>query len=118
MKALNITIGKAWLPVALSAGMVCMLSSMAVHSAEPEKINPSQQAGSAGGGSKELPMFEQVDKNGDHYITKDELKDYPKLLENFDKVDAGKDGKLEAHEYGNLFMQEKREDAGGSATTP
>jgi len=55
------------------------------------------------------PTFSQADINGDHYITKDELKNYPYLLQVFDKVDAGKDGKLEQHEYQNLEMETKRE---------
>lgn len=53
--------------------------------------------------------FQQVDKNGDHYVTKDELKDDPFLLKHFDTVDAGKDGKLEEHEYENLIMEKRRE---------
>jgi hypothetical protein len=56
-----------------------------------------------------LPTFAQSDKNGDHYVTKDELQDYPSLLGVFDKVDAGKDGKLEQHEFENLEMESKRE---------
>jgi hypothetical protein len=55
------------------------------------------------------PTFSQADINGDHYITKYELKNYPYLLQVFDKVDAGKDGKLEQHEYQNLEMETKRE---------
>jgi hypothetical protein len=42
-------------------------------------------------------------------VTKDELKNFPYLLQVFDKVDAGKDGKLEQHEYQNLKMETKRE---------
>ncbi|MDO9048702.1 MAG: hypothetical protein Q7U66_13350 [Methylobacter sp.] len=57
----------------------------------------------------EFPSFAQVDINGDHYITKDELQNFPELLQVFDKVDAGKDGKLEQHEYQNLEMETKRE---------
>jgi hypothetical protein len=56
-----------------------------------------------------FPTFAQADINGDHYITKDELKNYPDLLQVFDKVDAGKDGKLEQHEFENLEMETKRE---------
>jgi len=37
------------------------------------------------------------------------LKNFPYLLQVFDKVDAGKDGKLEQHEYQNLEMETKRE---------
>ncbi len=59
--------------------------------------------------SGEFPSFAQVDINGDHYITKDELQNFPELLQVFDKVDAGKDGKLEQHEYQNLEMETKRE---------
>jgi hypothetical protein len=58
---------------------------------------------------KRLPTFAQADMDGDHYITKDELKNFPYLLQVFDKVDAGKDGKLEQHEYQNLKMETKRE---------
>lgn len=58
---------------------------------------------------KKSPAFQQVDKNGDHYVTKDELKDDPFLLKHFDMVDAGKDGKLEEHEYENLIMEKRRE---------
>lgn len=55
------------------------------------------------------PTFQQADKNGDHYVSRDELRDYPVLLKRFDEVDAGKDGKLEEHEYGNLVMEKSRE---------
>jgi len=60
-------------------------------------------------GKGALPTFEQADVNGDHYITKEELKNFPYLLQVFDKVDAGEDGKLEQHEYQNLEMETKRE---------
>ena len=56
-----------------------------------------------------FPTFSQVDINGDHYLTKYEIKNFPYLLQVFDKVDAGKDGKLEQHEYQNLEMETKRE---------
>ena len=60
-------------------------------------------------GKGALPTFAQADVNGDHYVTKDELQNFPYLLQVFDKVDAGKDGKLEQHEYQNLEMETKRE---------
>jgi EF hand len=60
-------------------------------------------------GKGKLPLFAQADVNGDHYITKDELQNFPYLLQVFDKVDAGNDGKLEQHEYQNLEMETKRE---------
>ncbi len=60
-------------------------------------------------GKGALPTFAEADVNGDNYITKDELKNYPNLLQVFDKIDAGKDGKLEQHEYQNLEMETKRE---------
>lgn len=59
--------------------------------------------------SGDIPSFCQVDVNGDHYITKDELQNFPDLLKVFDKVDAGKDGRLEQHEFQNLEMETKRE---------
>jgi len=60
-------------------------------------------------GKGKLPFFYQADVNQDHFVTKDELKNYPYLLQVFDKVDAGNDGKLEQHEYQNLKMEMKRE---------
>ena len=60
-------------------------------------------------GKGKLPTFEQADINGDHYVTKSELKNFPYLLQVFDKVDAGHDGKLEQQEYQNLEMETKRE---------
>jgi hypothetical protein len=59
--------------------------------------------------SGDIPSFCQVDVNGDHYVTKDELQNFPELLRVFDKVDAGKDGRLEQHEFQNLEMETKRE---------
>lgn len=55
-----------------------------------------------------FPSFEQADVNNDHYLTKEELKNFPYLLKEFDMVDAGKDGKLEQHEYLNLEMETKK----------
>lgn len=60
-------------------------------------------------GKGKLPTFTEADKNGDHFVTKEELQNFPYMLQVFDKVDAGKDGKLEQHEYQNLEMETKRE---------
>lgn len=64
---------------------------------------------STGIAAGKVPDFAQVDANGDHYVTKDELQKFPDLLKLFDKVDAGKDGRLEQHEFQNLEMEAKRE---------
>lgn len=71
-----------------------------------QKIEPVSKPAD---GKGKLPAFAQADVNGDHYITKDELQNFPYLLQVFDKVDAGKDGKLEQHEFENLEMETKRE---------
>jgi len=70
------------------------------------KTEPVQKPTDGKGG---VPSFEQADINADHYITKNELKNFPYMLQVFDKVDAGEDGKLEQHEYENLIMETKRE---------
>jgi hypothetical protein len=62
-----------------------------------------------GGAVQQAPSFQQADKNGDHYVSKEELEGYPELLKRFDEVDAGKTGRLEEHEYGNLIMEKSRE---------
>ncbi|MDO8937681.1 MAG: EF-hand domain-containing protein [Methylicorpusculum sp.] len=69
----------------------------------------SNPAENAGDGKGKLPTFAEADTNGDHFVTKRELQNFPYLLQTFDKVDAGNDGKLEQHEYQNLEMETKRE---------
>jgi hypothetical protein len=79
---------------------------------DPTSGHPSAQTepvSKAADGTGLFPTFAEADSNSDHYITKEELKNYPDLLQVFDKVDAGKDGKLEQHEYQNLEMETKRE---------
>lgn len=60
-------------------------------------------------GKGKLPTFSEADKNRDHSINKYELQNFSYMLQVFDKVDAGKDGKLGQHEYQNLEMETKRE---------
>lgn len=74
-----------------------------------EVINKIEPVSKPTDGKGALPTFAQADVNSDHYITKEELKNFPFLLHVFDKVDAGKDGKLEQHEYQSLKMETKRE---------
>jgi hypothetical protein len=78
------------------------------HEQKPSPVGkPKRDTGEFPSG--DIPSFCQVDVNGDHYITKDELQNFPDLVRIFDKVDAGKDGRLEQHEYQNLEMEAKRE---------
>lgn len=72
------------------------------------QTSPSPSKKPADGKGK-LPTFAEADVNGDHYVTKAELQNFPYLLQTFDKVDAGNDGQLEQHEYQNLKMETKRE---------
>lgn len=75
------------------------------------KVSPVGKPGKDTGEfpSGDIPSFCQVDVNRDHYVTKDELENFPDLLKIFDKIDAGKDGRLEQHEFQNLEMEAKRE---------
>ncbi|HEY8218686.1 MAG TPA: EF-hand domain-containing protein [Methylobacter sp.] len=73
----------------------------------PPVERPEKSTGEFPSGT--YPSFCQADVNGDHYVTKDELQNFPELLRVFDKVDAGKDGKLEQHEFVNLEMETSRE---------
>ena len=108
MKIFNSSTKKLWLPIVFGAGLVGMIQSVNAEGtgSNSQVTNPAMESGQA---IKQSPPFHEVDKNGDHYVTKDELKDYPFLLKHFDKVDAGKDGRLEDHEYENLVMEKERE---------
>ncbi|MDD5114368.1 MAG: EF-hand domain-containing protein [Methylobacter sp.] len=72
-------------------------------------VNTDEPVSKPSDGKGDLPTFAQADINGDHFVTKDELQNFPYLLQVFDKVDAGGDGKLEQHEYQNLKTETKRE---------
>ena len=108
MKIFNSSTKKLWLPIVLGAGLVGMIQSAYGEGtgSNSQVTNPAMENDQ---GIKQSPPFHEVDKNGDHYVTKDELKGYPFLLKHFDKVDAGKDGRLEDHEYENLVMEKERE---------
>ena len=91
-------------------GPIATLACLAVLDAQiPSWAAEATAPGTDSQGTRASPAFQDADKNGDHYVTKDELKDQPRLLERFDEADAGKDGKLEQHEYGNLVMEKKQE---------
>lgn len=74
-----------------------------------EQKSPVQRSERNTGEFPLYPTFCQADVNGDHNVTKDELQNFPELLKVFDKVDAGKDGKLEQHEFANLEIEAARE---------
>jgi hypothetical protein len=98
MKTFNSSKKKLWLPVVFGASLVCIIQS--AHSG-----GMGSGATEEGQAIKKSPPFREVDKDGDHYVTKDELADYPDLLRHFDMVDAGKTGKLNEHEYGSLVLE-------------
>jgi len=108
MKVFNSCTKKLWLPIVLGGGLVCMIQSAYAEVTGSDSQGESR-AMESGQAIKQSPPFHEVDKNGDHYVTKDELKGYPYLLKHFDKVDAGEDGRLEDHEYENLMMEKERE---------
>lgn len=99
-----------WLAVVMSVGLGSMANTVNAESSssgnQSSQNNPVKKPAD---GKGRLPTFEEADVNGDHYITKKELQNFPYLLQTFDKVDAGHDGKLEQHEYQNLEMETKRE---------
>ncbi len=96
--------------VVMSIGLGSVTQSVWAENQTPDVQNAQNEpAKKLDDGEGKLPSFEQADINGDHYVTKSELKNFPYLLQVFDKVDAGHDGKLEQHEYQNLEMETKRE---------
>ncbi|MEF3076949.1 hypothetical protein V2P20_18130 [Methylobacter sp. Wu1] len=107
MKTLNSSKKRFWLPIAFVVGMACIVQS--AHTAGMGSEGGAGGAADQGEVMRKSPTFMEADKNGDHYVTKEELKDYPYLLKYFDKVDAGETGRLEEHEYGNLIMEKSRE---------
>lgn len=99
-----------WAAVVMSIGLGSVINTVsAENSATGNQSSQSNPVKKPQNGKGELPTFEQADVNGDHYVTKEELQNFPYLLQTFDKVDAGHDGKLEQHEYQNLEMETKRE---------
>jgi hypothetical protein len=107
MQIFNESTKDLWLPLALGVCLVCL--SQAIHAdgfgADPRDDNPATKISQ---GIATPPTFLEADKNSDHYVTKKELEGYPFLLKQFDKVDAGKDGRLKDHEYENLLVKKDR----------
>jgi hypothetical protein len=99
-----------WVAVVISIGLGSVISTVsAENSATGNQNSQNNPVKKPADGKGKLPTFEEADVNGDHYVTKKELQNFPYLLQTFDKVDAGHDGKLEQHEYQNLEMETKRE---------
>ncbi|MGJ0515511.1 MAG: hypothetical protein ACR65O_07160 [Methylomicrobium sp.] len=115
MKIFDFFKKKLWLPAVfgaiLAAGNVQTAYSGDVGSEGARGGGSSGTSGTMGEGGavQQAPSFRQADKNGDHYVSKEELEGFPELLKRFDEVDAGKTGRLEEHEYGNLIMEKSRE---------
>lgn len=113
MKNINLFNKKWWPFILFGAGLMVIVPSTyaeeSVRSESTRSTTTESVTVEQGGAVKSAPAFQEVDKNGDHYVTKDELEGYPDLLKYFDEVDAGKTGRLEEHEYGNLVMEKRRE---------
>jgi hypothetical protein len=92
--------------IALSAVIQPVRAETPTPATQNSKTEPAKKSAD---GKGNLPTFAQADINGDHNVTKAELQNFPYLLQVFDKVDAGHDGKLEQHEYQNLEMETKKE---------
>jgi hypothetical protein len=99
-----------WVAIVMGIGLGPAAKPVWAENSTPDvqnaQIEPTQKPDDGNGN---LPLFDQADINGDHSVTKSELQNFPYLLQVFDKVDAGHDGKLEQHEYQNLEMETKRE---------
>lgn len=97
MKIFNSSSKKLAVSIIFGFALSCAMQSVAAESMDSDQ------------GVRKSPSFQSIDTNKDHYVTKKELEGYPFLLKHFDKVDAGKNGQLEDHEYENLIMEKERE---------
>jgi hypothetical protein len=121
MKIIHSFNKKLWLAIMFGGGLIGMVQPAHTEERTPGETSRTMEGGGTAGsertsggvtttgGGRSSPTFQEADKNGDHYVTKDELQGYPELLKRFDTVDAGKTGRLEEHEYGNLVMEKSRE---------
>ncbi|MDH5544944.1 MAG: EF-hand domain-containing protein [Gammaproteobacteria bacterium] len=79
--------------------------------------------GSWAGGLNKAALFEDVDTDGDKTISKAEANDRDDLKENFAKIDANKDGKLDISEFsafetaGSTSVPESDQPEPGAAPT-
>ena len=99
-----------WMAVVMVIGLASVINTVsAENSSSGNQNSQGDPVKKPADGKGRLPTFAEADVNGDHFVTKKELQNFPYLLQVFDKVDAGHDGKLEQHEYQNLEMETKRE---------
>lgn len=90
----------------LLAAVMGIAFAGAVSAADPLS-SPSAAAPDSAPGSSAAQSFEQLDKNKDGVVAKDEARQDPSINKRFKELDADKDGKLSRAEY----------EAGASATT-
>jgi Ca2+-binding EF-hand superfamily protein len=74
----------------------CALAGAAAASAAND--NPATKSAAIGGSER----FDQLDRNRDGYISRDEAKDAEELNTRFSELDVNNDGKLSRDEYGSL----------------
>ncbi|NMG34253.1 hypothetical protein GRF61_07315 [Azoarcus sp. TTM-91] len=63
-----------------------------------QSASPGQGPQGERGGERGGNRIAQLDKNGDGFLSKDEVKDNPRLLERFSTLDTNKDGRLSQEE--------------------
>jgi len=90
----------------LVALLAMALITSALWAAGPRAGVRGQRVDRPGAGQGQRATFDELDKNGDGVITRDEFG--PKILELFDKLDADKDGKVtqeEVKQYADAHQQ-------------
>lgn len=82
------------LVAALPLGAIAATPAQPSSTAEPAKTAP-------GATGKEMapPLFMELDKNHDNYLSQDEVKRSAEVSARFAKLDADHDGKVSLHEY-------------------
>jgi len=113
---------RSLITVAIAAAFAFPLSAIAVGDKDHDKAadkkaesSAATQAKSDDGGAK--AMFESLDKNKDHFLSKEEVKGTPHDKD-FSKLDKNNDGKLSPEEHAAAPEHSSGKHASDSATSP
>ena len=87
--------------VALMAALPIVTAQTQTPAKKEEPAQQQQQPAAAAGATVDRPTFEQLDRNKDGVIDKNESGGVPGLSALFERADKSGDGKLDADEYRN-----------------
>ena len=99
------------------AGAFALPASAADDTRASTEAGSAKHAGSAAGPTR-TSRFDELDRNHDGYISRDEAKDAPELNTRYSELDVNNDGKLSRDEYNAIHRSASGATSGTTSSAP